>query len=430
MGASDRYAVRNYAALTGDFVLFSIGFVFYDPLVVVPAFVKTFTGSDLIVGLLAALRVLAITLPQLWAASVLIARPRKRPLLIWSSLGGRLPVLALSVVTLLWAARAPWLVVGVLSLSVALFFASEGLNGISWPALVAHTIPAQVRGRFFGFGQLFSSLGALGAGYVVRIILSLDALPESSRWGLLFACATCGLMLSVLSMLFIREEAEIRAVSRVDVVRSAKTMAAYLRADKWLRRVVLLQLVLGTAAASFPFFVVRAREVVPGGDQSIGTFLVMQNLGGVAAALICGQLIDRVGSWAAVRAGAVVQTASLGMVILASLSGAPQGFYLAAFLLVGFVTNSSWWSYSSYLLDMATDDQRPIYLATSGILTSPTFLSSIVVGGLFEVLMPEVVFAGSLVLSALGLTLAWAMPRLHAQAGSLEGARDSAGDLA
>jgi hypothetical protein len=99
-------------------------------------------------------------------------------------------------------------------------------------------------------------------------------------------------------------------------------------------------------------------------------------------------------------------------------------------LLVGFVTNSSWWSYSSYLLDMATDDQRPIYLATSGILTSPTFLSSIVVGGLFEVLVPEVVFAGSLVLSALGLTLAWAMPRLHAQAGSLEGARDSGGDLA
>jgi MFS family permease len=187
--------------------------------------------------------------------------------------------------------------------------------------------------------------------------------------------------------------------------------------------VVALQLVLGTAAASFPFYVVRATELVPGGDQAIGVFLVMQNLGGIAAALICGQLIDRVGSWAAIRTGAAVQIASLLAVIVAGSLGAPQGFYFAAFLTLGFVTNSSWWSFSAYLLDMATEEHRPIYLATSGILTSPTFLSSILVGGLFEIMLPEVVFGVSLALSALGLGLAWKMPQLGVAAGDLEAAR-------
>jgi MFS family permease len=416
---------RNFAALAGDFVLFSIGFAFYDPFVVVPAFVKEFTGSDLMVGVLSALRVLMITLPQMWAASVLVARPRKRPLLIWSSVGGRLPILLLVLATLSWTADAPWLVVGVLSLSVALFYISEGLNGISWPALVGKVIPDSMRGRFLGFGQLFSSLGALGAGYAVRLILSNGGSSVPARWAALFGCAFVGMMLSVCSMLFVREEAEAPATMRVAVGRSIRAMFGYLRTDSWLRLVVAAQLVLGTAGAVFPFFVVRARGVVPGSEQMIGLFLIMQHLGGVAAALICGQLIDRVGSWASIRLVTAVQVAALLAVSLASL-GIPQVLYLAAFFLLGFARGSSWWSFSAYLLDMATDEQRPIYLAASGILTSPTFFGSIVVGGLLEVISFETVFVGALVLSGVGLVLAWAIPRPSASVGKGEAATAAA----
>ena len=169
MQTRDRTVRRNTIALLGDFVLFGLGFAFFDPLVVVPTFVHQFTGSDLMVGVLAALRVLAITVPQLWAASVLVARPYKRPLLIGSSIGGRLPIVFLVAATALWAGASPWRAVAVLGLAVAAFYTSEGLNGISWPALVGKVVPPSIRGRFFGFGQLFTSLAALGAGYVVRL---------------------------------------------------------------------------------------------------------------------------------------------------------------------------------------------------------------------------------------------------------------------
>jgi len=48
----ERTARRNVAALIADFALFSVGLAFCDPFVVLPAFVKELTGSELVVGAL------------------------------------------------------------------------------------------------------------------------------------------------------------------------------------------------------------------------------------------------------------------------------------------------------------------------------------------------------------------------------------------
>ena len=88
MTDKQEHVPRNVASLAGDSIAFSIGFVFYDPTVVIPAFVKTLTDSNLLVGLISAIRVIFITLPQIWAAGVLVASPRKKPLLAWSSFWG------------------------------------------------------------------------------------------------------------------------------------------------------------------------------------------------------------------------------------------------------------------------------------------------------------------------------------------------------
>jgi MFS family permease len=284
---------------------------------------------------------------------------------------------------------------------------------------VGKVIPAEIRGRFFGFGQLFSSLAALGAGYVVRLVLGQSA-SSPARWALLFALSLVGLGLSVVSMLFIREEPDEKLTPGVDLGRSLRAMVDFVRREGWLRWMIAAQLVLGTAAATFAFFVVRARELIPGSDQLIGLFLVVQNLGGAAAALICGQVIDRFGSWLSIRVVSAVQVVALSAALLAGVVGAPLALYVGAFFLLGFVGGSSWWSFSAYLLDMASEEERPIYLAASGVLTSPTFLSSILVGGLFELLAAEVVFAAALLLSVAGVALAWALPRARVRGTAAE----------
>ena len=403
----EQHVRRNLLALVGDFVFFSIGFAFYDPVVIIPAFVKEFTDSSLLIGALSALRILMITVPQIWAASFLVTQPRKKPLLVWSTFGGRFPILFLALATLLWTRNYVWLTMTVLTLSVAIFYTSEGLNSVSWPALVGKVIPDKLRGRFFGAGQLFSSIGAAVAGIIVSRILDKDgaALPE--RWSLLFGLGFVGLMLSLVSMFFIREEAENKTPGKTDIRHGLRMMKHYLRTDASLRRVVITQIVIWTAGAAFPFFIVYAREAFVGNDAIIGALLTTQSIGGAAAALICGHLIDRVGSWAAIRLGAVAQTISLLAVILAGALGAPAVFYFTAFFLLGFVTASLWWSFSAYLLDIADNEQRPIYLAASGILSGVTVLNPLIVGALFEMLPPGTVFIIMVAISVYGGALAW-----------------------
>jgi len=405
---------RNLVLLTIDFVSFSVGFTFFDPLVILPAFTRLLTGSELLVGALAALRIVFITLPQVFAASVLAASPKKQPLLVWSSAGGRLPVVIMALVTLLFGSRFPWLVVGVMLLAVALFNTSEGLNSITWPDIVGKLLPARIRGRFLGTGQLLSSLGALAAGYLVQRILALEELPFPRSWALLFGCASIGLFGSVLACSLLRERPGATASAHVDVRRSIASLGRYLRADARLRRVVIVEILLGIASSVFAFFVLRAQDLVPQAQSALGTYLIVQNLGGMLAAAICGNIVDHVGSWAAVRVTTVMETLTLALVTFAPLLGATYLVYLGAFALLGFVTGSSWWTFTAYLMDIADEEHRPSYLAASGVLKAPLFVASLLAGVGYRAATPEVLFGLALLFSIAALAVSLTLTRMRA----------------
>jgi MFS family permease len=242
------------------------------------------------------------------------------------------------------------------------------------------------------------------------VILGQAGPAYPANWALVFACGFAGLTLSLVAILCVREEPGEVAHATVSVRRSIGAMARYLREDARLRRAALSQITLGLAASTFPFFIIRAGQLLPRDGEMTGTFLVIQSAGGILAALICGYLIDRVGSRAAIRAGAGMQCIALLAVTVARVTGAPQALYSLAFLLLGFVVGSSWWSYGAYLLEIASDEQRPTYLAAYGILTgSPVFVGSIAVGSVFALLVPEAIFAVALGISLVGLRIAWSM---------------------
>ena len=327
---------------------------------------------------------------------------------------GRLPVVILAILVWRFALDAPWLVMGVLALAVALFFTSEGLNSVSWPDMFGKLLPATIRGRFLGIGQLLSSLGALVGGYYVQRILSDESRPFPSNWALIFACASIGLFGSVLAIGLLRERATPPQSSAPDVRRSIAALARNVRNDVRLRRLVLVEILLGIASSVFPFFVIRAQEIVPHGQSALGTYIIVQNLGGMAAALICGAIVDRVGSWAAVRLSTLVETLTLALVTLAPLLGAPQTVYMVVFGLLGFVSGSSWWTFTAYLMDIADDGQRPAYLAASGVLKSPVFLASLVVGAVYRSTEPETMFGLALILSAAAMAMSLTLARVRA----------------
>ena len=132
---------------------------------------------------------------------------------------------------------------------------------------------------------------------------------------------------------------------------------------------------------------------------------MLQSIGSAVAAVVGGFLVDKVGSWAAIRATALVEMAALAAATLAGYGTTPLPLYLIAFFLVGYVHGASWWSFSAFLLDLTTEERRPIYLATNGILASVTVLNPVIVGALFGVVRPEIVFGGAGILALVGIAL-------------------------
>ena len=320
----------------------------------------------------------------------------------------------LAIATLAWARPAPWAVLLILTVGVALFYTSEGLNSVSWPDIVAKVIPVRIRGRFLGLGQLLSSAGALVASYLVRDVLGGLGIDFPANWALMFACASVGLFLSVALIFFIHEEPDAKEQTRVDVRGNLVAMFGFLRADGRLRRVVGAQLALGFAASVFPFLVIRAQALLTDGGALVSNFMVMRNLGGMVAALICGYLIDRVGSRAAIRVVGATQCLALLAVVVGPSLHLTWLAYLLAFLLLGFVGATSWWSYSAYLMEIATPEERPVYLATSGIITSPAFIGAIIAGAVFNAVSAELLFGIALAISLVGLWAIWAI-KAHPQ---------------
>ncbi len=135
--------------------------------------------------------------------------------------------------------------------------------------------------------------GAALAGTFVNRILDLQSVERSGRWALLFSIGFVWLMISVASMVFVHEEPAPQVSDKPDVRESLRKVWLYLREDRWLRRVILVQLVISTPAATFAFFVVRARQIIPDAATMIGTFVILQSIGSAAAALVGGVLIDR-----------------------------------------------------------------------------------------------------------------------------------------
>jgi MFS family permease len=377
--------------LAGDSIAFSIGFAFYDPTVVIPAFVKTLTDSNLLVGLISAIRVIFITLPQIWAAGVLVASPRKKPLLAWSSFWGRLPVAVLAVATLAWARPAPWAVLLILTLGVAIFYTSEGLNSVSWPDIVAKVIPIRIRGRFLGIGQLLSSAGALVASYLVRDVLDGYGLEFPANWALMFALASVGLFVSVLLIFVIREQPRCKEPSRVDVREETCPPCSAISASMLACAGVGARVALGPGRLGVsclwcaPRATARWRRVG-------GQFLGDAQPGRHAGRVICGIHRSRGQPRGHSRGWAAHTVLALLAVAVGPALHVSWIAYLLAFLLLGFVGATSWWSYSAYLMEIATEEERPVYLATSGIITSPTFIGAILAGSVFGLLNPELLF--------------------------------------
>jgi MFS family permease len=174
---------------------------------------------------------------------------------------------------------------------------------------------------------------------------------------------------------------------------------ATLRRYPSLFRVVIAQNIIGLTALSLPFYTVYAHSRL-GVPDANGAFFIWAGIAGsMSASMVWAFVNDHRGPRTVIRGvtffGLTVPLAALAMPRLASALGAESHvvyFYAGAFLLNGVCTSGVWMGFINYVLEIAPDSVRPLFLGLAATLSAPAVVAPLLGGLLLKIVSYETLF--------------------------------------
>ncbi len=374
---------HNFTVLLIDYVFFGVAYSFLNPNTVLPAFARTLMASEPLVGMVSTIMAAGWLLPQLFAAAVIGQKPRKKPYLIWAICIGRPIYFLLALVIWSGLTRYPeWMLVVFLA-GMGFFNVLDGIASVAWFDLMGAAIPPTRRGRLVGAAQLLGGLLGIGVGALVGAILSSPMLPYPRNYAVLFALGGLALMPSAVALMLLREPE--RKVSTSTT--TSLSLRSQLR-EAWggwpdFRRLVFGRWLIGLFGLALPFYILHATEVMKLPDAVVGWFVSAQMVGGIVASVGLGWLSERWGPRAAIWAGATATFISPLLALLIHLTG--SRWLTQTYPLVYFcygITNNTWMmGMFNYLLEIAPEDRRPLFVGLyntlGGVLVPVSFLGGV-----------------------------------------------------
>jgi MFS family permease len=391
----------NFTVIVLDAAFFLGALAFIDPVAVLPVLLSGLGASQLVVGLVGSLQAAGWLLPQLFASSLVLHRPRRKPFVVWIAVFSRLPFLALAAVfSLSWGAAHLEVLLVLLIVMFGLFFFSDGLIGVPWHDIVARTIRPDVRGRFFGSMQFLSGLLAIGAAALVRHTLADPSLPFPQNYGRLFVYFSVGMLASLALILFIKEPRRAPVTERQGLGSIIRAIPATLRSHPALFRLVLVQNAFGISGLALPFYAVYADSQLRLPGHVGGLFVGAAMVGSICASPVWAYVNDRLGCLTVIRQIPLLLTtvplAALlvprAVMALGAESAMPYA-YASVFFLNGAAFAGRWMGFTNYLYEIAPGPLRPLFLGLSATLCAPSVLMPLLGGFLLSLISYQSLFA-------------------------------------
>jgi hypothetical protein len=415
---------RNAIAMMCDSSLFYMAMTFVGVTTVLPAFLATLTDSELVIGVGSGITRGAWLLPQLLVAGWVARLAHRKPVIVGAAWASRpiLPLLAL----LVWrySTVAPTATLALVLAFLFVLFAADAVVSVPWFDHLARTIPATRRGIVVGGGQVIGGLGGIGAGALVRYVLS-----EGSRWGypenyaIVFGVGGALLMLSAVAISFIsnpeckREPGE-RSPSLRETLASLPTL---LSGDRPFRRLIVVQLLAGFVGVASAFYILYAQRMLGFGEGDTGLFVSAQVAGSVTAGLLLGYIQSRWGPLAHVRIQIILAMLPPALALLAGPAAAlapaaVRAVYMALYFVLGVYMGGFSWPFFNWILEYAQETRRPLYIGLMNTLGAATMLAPVLGGWVVSTFSYPAVFAMAVAFALLALGLSVGLPSTRAAA--------------
>ena len=389
--------------------LFTGGQAFGSPDTILPVFLNHFTSSKVLVGLsstlLGSLGGIGNVLPQLFIAKRLETKVHKRPMLRAAITVRALCWAFLSLTTLLFARSYPHLTVSFLFISLLTFTIMGGVASIPFFDIWGKALPPTVRGRFFGHRQFWGGILAVGSGFIAKIILGSGRINFPYNFSLLFFLAFIFMALSYLALGSVREPLHDVHKTSLPFKDFIKKAFLILKSDNNYRNFLVVQIFGGAGALALPFYVLYAKDVLHVELKMVGFFLMAQMIGSVVSNILWGYLSDFTGNKRVVQFSTLVGIVP-PLIVLLTPRQSPVLFILL-FTVIGFFVAGRVIGKTNFLLDIAPQKDRPLYISINGTLTIPVMLFPLVGGIIVQHLSYTFLFIITAALILVGLFLSF-----------------------
>lgn len=348
---------------------------------VIPWLLAAIGAPAFLTGLVVPIREAGSLIPQLFVAGFIRPYAYRKWFWVWGSVLEGAAVIAIAAVALTLSGTAGgWITIALL----VVFSLSRGVVSVASKDVLGKTVSKNRRGTLMGYAGAVAGLATMFVGLYTKARGSQTG-QEGFFFGLLLAA---GILWFLAAFVFSTiKETPGATGGGGNAISKALSSLSLLKTDSEFRHFVITRTLLLSTALSFPFYAVMSRENLGAGLGGFGLLIIAGGLGDTLSAPIWGRLADK--SSRLVMVWAALITAGLGAVLFAvtfiEIADSVREYMFALFFLImGIAHGGARLGRKTYLIDMATPETRPAYVAVSNTVIGILLLAGGGVGAVAQ----------------------------------------------
>lgn len=388
---------RNYFLILISSVFTKLGDTLSNPKTVLTWLMSYVSAPVYLISLIVPIRESGSMVPQILLSTYVNRQAIRKWIWVVGALLQFIAIASIGFITLYFeGTTAGWLIIA----AVVLFSISRSLSSLSSKDVTGKSIPKTRRGRLKGYTVSVSGVLVLAAGLYILYTSKSDANIWFYSW-LIFLAATTWLIAAIVYAKIKEFPGEVE--TEKEATKSIFSKFSLLKTDTQFRNFVIARSLLLCSALTAPYYVLLAQKYVGKESYLLGLFIIAKGIASIVSSPTWGKLADK--SSKNVMAFAVFIASILGIIIFCVVSYAEtfrdaNWLYPIAFFILGIAHEGVRMGRKTYVVDMATGNDRTNYVSVSNTLIG---LILLVTGGLSALVSLISIEGVILVLSVFGI---------------------------
>ncbi len=403
-------AAKNFFAILFTHTFTKLGDTLSNPKTVLTWLMNYVNAPVFLISLIVPIRESGALIPQVAISNYVKTKPIRKYIWIAGSSIQGLAIASIGLVALHYdTQKAGWLII----LCLIVFSLARSLASVSSKDVKGKTIPKTRRGKLGGYTSSFSGVLVLIAGlYITYTSKTTENIGFYTN--LIFFAASMWVIASCIYATIKEFPSTIQKDDgeRNGIIDNFKL----LKNDKNLKDFVITRSLLLCSALSAPFYVTAAQTNVKDTSYLLGLLIISNGLASILSAPYWGKMADRSSKNTMSYAVTIASLCGLAIFIIITFASdfkSQLWLYPIAFFVLGVAHSGVRQGRKTYVIDMATGDDRTNYVSVSNTIIGLILLATGGLSALLSLISVESVILALSIIGFLGALKSYNLPNVE-----------------